>query len=276
VSVCLLSSAACTKENQDICSESPGELFERRIEPLLSADHPNTCAECHAGGLDLESFLRSDSCESMACLKAEGLVNLEHPAQSVLLSFLDRATPTSELITKEIIAEERDAFLSWIEHESKCQGCADAICEGRDPSSCERDSDLGAVLDPTNDPGDCDRTTIERLFRGTIYESRSRCTPCHVKEELAAAPDAPRWLFRTGECEVASLATLRAIEDSGYIDVEQPESSLLILKPLAEFQGGVAHGGHDKFVKGNDPAYDAFIYFVTRYGACQTGSAPHN
>jgi hypothetical protein len=67
---------------------------------------------------------------------------------------------------------------------------------------------------------------------------------------------------------VASLATLRAIEEFGYIDVSEPESSPLLLKPLAEFQGGVWHGGHDKFVKDNDPGYDAFLYFLERYSSC--------
>lgn len=71
---------------------------------------------------------------------------------------------------------------------------------------------------------------------------------------------------------VSSLATLRTIEESGYIDTDDPESSLLLLKPLAEFQGGLKHGGHDKFVKNGDAGYDAFLYFLERYGACATDS----
>jgi hypothetical protein len=47
---------------------------------------------------------------------------------------------------------------------------------------------------------------------------------------------------------------------------------LILQKPLAEFQGGLEHGGHDKFVSGgSDSAYNAFLYFVTRYAACETG-----
>lgn len=260
----------CTKEKTTRCDESPGELFERRIAPLLDADHPNTCTQCHTAGLDLEGFLRPDVCESMACLKQGGLVNLNAPKQSVLLAWIDRAEPTSALITEDIIAEERAAFLSWIEHEAACQACADASCTGREPSSCDLSADLEAAFSEETDPGGCDRPTIEKLFRGTIYADRNRCSPCHFEEEKTVAPDAPRWLHRTGDCMVSSLATLRSIEDSGYIDVDDPESSLLLLKPLAEFQGGVWHGGHDKFVKNNDPGYDAFLYFLSRYGACAT------
>jgi hypothetical protein len=129
-----------------------------------------------------------------------------------------------------------------------------------------------ASYSQNTDPGDCDRTTIERLFRGTAYAERGRCSPCHYREETKAAPDAPRWLTRTGDCQIAALATLRNIEGSGYIDVDEPEQSLILQKPLAEFQGGLEHGGHDKFVSGgSDSAYNAFLYFVTRYAACETG-----
>lgn len=266
--------AGCRDEDAiTICEESPGALYERRIAPLLSTEHPNTCATCHTAGIDLERFLREDACESMACLVQDGLVNLDEPAQSVILAWIDRAEPQSELITPDIIAEEHAAFLSWIEHEAACRACAEGACTGREAQSCERDAQLEAALSQVNDNGACDRESIERLFRGTIYAERDRCAPCHFEEEKNAAPDARRWLHRTGDCNVASLATLRAIEEFGYIDTNDPESSLLLLKPLAEFQGGLPHGGHDKFVKENDRGYAAFLYFLERYSACANGSS---
>lgn len=266
-----LSVVACNGDRKaDACEQSPGELYEQRVVPLLQSDTPSSCARCHAGGLDLDDLLREDACESMACLLAEGLVDLDHPERSVLLSFILRSEPESELITDEVVRLEYEAFLSWIEHEATCRECEGSTCSGREGTSCETDDPLDTAFTMETDPGDCDRATLERLFRGTAYAERGRCSPCHFEEETTAAPNAPRWMTRTGTCQVAALATLQNIEASGYIDVEDPENSLLLLKPLAEVQGGLSHGGHDKFVKGNDAAYDNFLYFVSRYGACAT------
>ncbi len=250
------------------CDESPGKLFARRIEPLLSAEHPETCGQCHVGGVRLASFLRDTACESMACLQAEGLVNLEDPETSVLLSWIERAEPESQLITADVILEERAAFLEWIEHEAECGSCQNVACSEVTSTQCETGDDLLSPFEAETDPGDCGRETMDRLFRGTVYKHRSRCSPCHFTEENSATADAPHLFQRTGDCRVASLGSMERILSGPYIDLQKPEDSLLILKPLAEVEGGVPHGGHDKFVKSGDDAYDAFLYFVTRYAEC--------
>lgn len=249
------------------CNESPGLLFERRVEPLFGQDHPNTCAECHAGGIDLESFLRKDACESMACLKSQGLVDLNAPSRSVLLKFILRSDPQSDLITKQTIAEEHQAFLSWIEHEATCGSCAEVACPDAESPSCETGDDLADAINPENDPGDCHPTTLERLFRGTVYYYRGRCNPCHFQEEPTATSEAPRWLSRTGSCQVASLASYQNAVESGYINDEDPLSSLLLLKPLAEADGGLPHGGHDK-LQATESFYDSIRHFLRRHAEC--------
>ncbi|HSC88197.1 MAG TPA: hypothetical protein VLC09_13030 [Polyangiaceae bacterium] len=293
------------------CRSTPGEQFERRITPLLEADHPNTCAQCHTGGgVDLASFLRPDACESMACLKAQGLVDLEHPERSVLLSWIDRASPqpaggtpsphepaaaggaggqtggsemrgdagggvsnggaspqpASPLITQAILDQERLGFLQWIEHEAACGSCADVACPDAAEARCEADATLPAALDASNDPGDCEQATLERLFRGTIYEWRGRCYPCHFEGTTGNA-DAPRWATDLGNCQVASLATMQNVLASHYVDLAVPTRSLILLKPLAVSDGGVEHGGHDKFTR-DDPAYEAYVLWLTRYAEC--------
>lgn len=269
----LMSALGCAqKETEEVldCSAPPSKLFEKRVAPLFEEEHPNTCAQCHAGGIDLERFLRPDACESMACLQADGLVDLENPEASVLLSFIDRAEPDNSLITEEVIAEERSAFLGWIEHEAECGGCEGVECGERSTGDCDSQDMLDESYSPAEDPGDCDRETLEKLFRGTVYFWRGRCSPCHFQEEETADERAPRWLSRTGDCQVASLASLRKIEESGYIDSSDAKSSLLLLKPLAEFDGGVPHIGHDKLLANDDPAYDNFLHFLDRYVACET------
>lgn len=249
------------------CSARPSALFEERILPLLKEEHPNTCAQCHAGGIDLASFLRPDPCESMACMRERGLVNLDDPEASVILTFIERAEPESELVTTEVIDLERSAFLSWIRHEAHCQGCASISCPEPPPPACDLSDDSG-ILTIETDTGGCERETMERLFRGTIFNWRNRCSPCHFQEEEAAPARAPRFFSRTGSCQVASLNTLQNVERSGYIDIAQPEKSLLVRKPLDVAEGGVPHEGHAKFQR-SDRAYEDFIHFLERYAECQ-------
>jgi hypothetical protein len=261
--------AACDAQlgGMDVCAQSPGALYEQRIAPLLHADHPNVCAQCHAGGsVDLASFLRHDACESMACLKDRGLVNLERPESSVLLSWIERAEPESELITEKVISEERAGFLEWIEHEAACGACAATVCPEASAPRCD-EVDTVTSFTAASDPGDCGRETLEKLFRGTIYPTHLRCSPCHL-EGTAGNEDAPRWATEIGSCEVAALATQQNVIDMGLVDVEAPEESWLLLKPLGEHGGGLPHGGASKFVKG-DADYQAYLYWLSRYGACR-------
>jgi hypothetical protein len=176
--------------------------------------------------------------------------------------------PDSPLIDENIVAEEKAAFLEWFEHEAECGACADTECPDPAPSGCAADEVLENAYDAETDPGDCGDETLERLFRGTVYTWRSRCAPCHI-EGAEPSIGAPRFFFETGDCGVASLASLNRILGTGLIDVEEPLQSLLLLKPLAESDGGVAHGGQDKFVAQHDPAYDGFVHFLERYGACK-------
>ena len=251
------------------CAESPGALFEQRVAPLLASDHPNSCSTCHASGVALTDFVRGDACEAMACLKNAGLVDLEQPHRSVLLSWIGRVEPESELIGDQVISEERAAFLQWFRHEASCGACSDVECPDTQLSRCDSLKDDENRFGAENDPGDCGQETLERLFRGTIYLNRGRCTPCHFESSKTAAADAPRFIADTGTCQVASLATMIRITDSGYINFEEPKSSLLLTKPLAETRGGVEHGGHDKFSGPSDQGYIAFLYFLERYASCE-------
>ncbi len=204
----------------------------------------------------------------MACLKAQGLVDLSDPENSVLLSWIGRAEPESELIDDETVSEEYAAFLEWFRHEAECDGCADIVCPDSEPAFCDRSDAVDAVFDREDDPGDCDQGTLERLFRGTVYENRGRCSPCHFESNEHATPNAPRFIADTGTCQVASLATMLRVVDAGYININVPETSPILTKPLPESAGGVVHEGHAKFSGRSDSAYLDFAHFVERYAAC--------
>ncbi len=250
---------------------TPGEgdsLFEQRIAPLLQTDRPSTCNQCHLSGVDLTAFVRPTPCQTMSCLDARGLVDLARPDESLILQWIARATPDSELITDAVIAEEYGGFLEWIEQAAFCGACEgaedleDPCGEGDESVICEFDDPESAPA--FEDPGDCSDYTREALFRHKVYAWRDRCYPCHFD---SSKQKAPKWIT-TGPCALASLATLRNVQEGEFLSLEQPAASRLLLKPLAEDAGGVEHGGHDKFASVDDPAYRDFLYWIEREAEC--------
>jgi hypothetical protein len=67
---------------------------------------------------------------------------------------------------------------------------------------------------------------------------------------------------------------MHTVQKSGYLDVVEPNASLLLLKPLAEAEGGVMHGGHDKFADAEDPSYVDFLYWLEREAKCAQEAPP--
>jgi hypothetical protein len=172
------------------------------------------------------------------------------------------------LITEAVIEAEYAAFHEWISYVADCGACSKARCSsGQEAGFCELDVDPAEPYDGAGDSGGCDDKSLERVFLETVYTTRGRCYPCHFTSTQNPRPGATLWLVEGENCEVSSLATLRNVLSNGYVNVDEPEQSLLLLKPLAVGDGGVVHGGHDKFTTG-EPAYDNFVYWLTRYGNC--------
>jgi hypothetical protein len=267
--VAMAMTPSCGGESEaERCERQTSDLFERRIAPLLAADQPKSCNQCHLSGIDISSFVKGDACRTMACLVADGLVDLDTPEESTLLAWIQRAEPESSLITEQVIEQEYDAVPEWIVMESECRSCSQQACNKRDEDpACDVAPEPLTDFDADLDTGACDDKSLEQLFYDTVYAFRGRCYPCHFSSNTAV--DAPKWLRTEGSCEASSLSTMKAILNSGYVDTEDPGQSLLLLKPLSEDAGGVEHGGHDKFVPEGDLAYDNFLYFLTRYGACK-------
>lgn len=269
-------SARCASDDPpESCGTSPTEIYERRIEPLLLDDNPKTCNQCHLSGVDLSAFVRSTPCETMACLVADGLVDPSQPGESEILAWIRRAEPDSALITERVIDAEYAGFLQWIEASAACpSACDGAVCtapSSRSGCRVEPDPVEPPVID-TGDP-DCSAQALEQRFLDEVYAFRGRCFPCHFDNELDEDPSIPRWISTRGNCNNGSIETLRLATRAGYLDLDQPEQSLLLLKPLTEFSGGVPHGGGQKFEGEDDPAYQSFLAFIRSYSRCQEGSA---
>ena len=98
-------------------------------------------------------------------------------------------------------------------------------------------------------------------FTNNIWPMRFRCMNCHTEGTAASKKlveehgERVAWFKAAGP--EATLAYLRA---SKLIDVDAPEKSLLLRKPLGE----VKHGGGKKFVAG-DQGYKAFRAFLEDY-----------
>lgn len=249
------------------CAAAPSDLFTKRIAPLLASDRPKTCNTCHLSGVDLQMFVQETPCQTMACLDTRGLVDLEDPQGSTILQWIARADPQSPLIDQQVIDEEYQAFLAWIEVSAECGLCytGETPCGEPVAATCPADTPGGDPGgEPFEDPGDCAPLTRETLFRHKVYAWRDRCYPCHFDNKDVVAP---KWIA-TGSCELGSLTTMRNVLGGGLVDLDNPGASLLLLKPLAESAGGLPHGGDDKFADVNDPAYLDFLAWIEREAAC--------
>jgi hypothetical protein len=274
------------------CDEAPAgpictpdasiELYQRRIEPILKDDHPRSCNQCHLAGIDLSLFVKDTPCQTMACMEKLGLVDLAQPEASKVLSWIGRAKPESTLITADVIAKEHAAFLEWIRYSASC---GKQVCATYDDPCGQNQADASTVCDIASDagvdyvdPGDCKELTLEQLFSADVYKWRGRCYPCHFASDKSVAA-AQKWISDVdtsltvsgAACASGSLATMRTALRLGLVDLNTPTQSLLLLKPLG--QGGVPHGGGEKFDGAEDATYQSFLHWVDRYSACAAQDA---
>jgi hypothetical protein len=200
----------------------------------------------------------------------DGLVDLQAPEESEVLSWIERADPESDLITEQVIQAEYDAFFEWIDHAASCGACSGFSCgERKDSGFCDLEVEPATAFDASMDPGDCSDKTMEQLFLETVYVSRGRCYPCHFESAENPPEGAYPWIVETENCEASSLSTMRNVLARGYVDLNDWEKSFLLTKPLAESDGGVEHGGHDKFtIDTEDPVYENYLYWLERYVGC--------
>jgi len=270
--------ADCERDEGWVCSDGESlDLFERRIAPLLSGERQTTCNECHLAGVDLGIYGKGDPCTTMACMVESGIVDLETPDDSLVLDWILRAEPASELITDDVIRAEHDAVLEWIRYNAECGAEVCAPVEnpcGPPPSgSCDVPvSSSGSGRKPWDDPGDCRDATLEAGFGALVYSWRGRCFPCHFDSHVGEPLDAPRWIV-DGECNLGALQSMRNVVELGLLDAQNPANSLLLLKPLAVDAGGVEHGGHDKFAGVEDSAYQDFLAWIERWAQCQAATS---
>ena len=60
----------------------PMELFEQRIMPIFKSPDPSSCVQCHLAAVDLKEYILPSHEKTFASLRAQGLVDVEHPNRS--------------------------------------------------------------------------------------------------------------------------------------------------------------------------------------------------
>jgi hypothetical protein len=230
-------------------------IFQKRIVPILQAQRPSSCSECHLSGVDLKDYIRPTQPETFAALREGGLIDVKNPAGSKLLKFIDRKPEKPSLITAKIRAEESAAFRAWIEAAVKDPVLAAA--KTADPN-------IGAQL-PPEVIRHARQDRVLQSFLDNVWAESGRCAACHSPDRNAQQRkkhgDHISWI-KLGDPQ----ATLDHLLENELIDLKDPDKSLLLLKPLNK----VEHGGGLKMTVG-DRTYRQFRTFIDDYAAAKAG-----
>lgn len=101
-------------QNSRNATASSEEIFRQRLLPIFSSPNPSSCTECHLTGVALKDYFRPSEAETFSALVNQGLVDLDNPKSSKILTFIERAPDNSSLVQKKVRQKELDAFRDWI------------------------------------------------------------------------------------------------------------------------------------------------------------------
>jgi hypothetical protein len=271
------------------------ELFEQRIMPIFRSPQPSSCVQCHLASVDLKDYILPSHERTFVSLRDQGLIDINHPEKSKILTLiqmgekdLDRG---AKLIHEKTRKAEYEAFVAWIK-----------ACCG-DPKLASLPSLTGADVARPDRPDPVIRHTrkdrILDSFIRNVWSQRMRCFPCHTPNELdqnLAQHEKPRETHRQFVEQFGQRMnifrqtpeeTLRQLILSSkkppkdrlpLINVEQPTSSLLLLKPLAKLPAKdeddqflppssiepVTHMGGRKMFP-DDHTYKSFLAWIQDY-----------
>lgn len=252
LSVCIGTSSRAAEPSNSLTST---EFFARRILPIAQAQRASSCTECHFSGVELKQYVLADEASTFAALRAAGLIDVAQPDKSKLLQFIARKPEREDPTLARVRTEELAAFQGWI---------ATAVRNPELLASSPSARSIGTEL-PPEVIRHARRDHVLNAFVENVWVEMERCVNCHSPERNQR--------FRKEHGEQVSwitprdpAATLQFLADQGLIDVDEPEKSLLLLKPL----GIVEHAGHVKFVVGSRTDQQ-FRGFLNDYAAAAKG-----
>ena len=237
---------------EEALSQTPAEVFEKRIVPIFKSPNPSSCVQCHLAGVDLKDYILPDAEKTFRSLRDQGLIDLAEPEKSKIVQLIDMggaASKAPNAIHAKVRKAEREAFVAWIaacvaDPKLKEAPKLDEKERAKPPRSVEviRHARKDQMLDS---------------FEKNVWAWRFRCMNCHT--EGTPQNDKYRKEFGNRVAWVkqdGAAATLEYVIASKLIDLAKPEESLLLRKPLGE-----KHEGGLKFVVGDD-AYKGFRAWI--------------
>jgi hypothetical protein len=258
VSSLILAGTATPVPARTRMSSPPSQaVFERRIRPLLTAKDPSSCAECHLSGVDLKDYIRPTEAETFTALRQQGLIDLKRPENSRLLRFIKMSRPKSPLVTQNTRNTEYAAFRDWILAAAASPKLANT---GSAPVK------KGVRVGPNVPTAVIRHTRIDAVvasFQRHVWSQEGRCMNCHVPGNKNIEKFGPRVAWFVPNDPEATMHNLIA---QGNVNIEKPDQSLLLLKPLNRVQ----HGGGVKMVYG-DAGYKLFRAWLEDYAASVQG-----
>ncbi len=242
---------------------SPRDVFEQRIMPIFRSPEPASCIQCHLASVDLKDYIRPSHEQTFASLRDQGLIDLEHPEQSKILTLIRMGQKDldegARLIHEKTRTAEYAAFAEWI---AAC--CADPALKALPKLS---ETELARPAVPDEVIRHSRKSRLVDSFVRNVWSQRMRCFPCHTPHELDESNPAQKMAIQrhrefmdkfgpqygkrmdifaaTPEATVdALIEKSRNVPDGELplINLEDPRQSLLVLKPTSKVPAKEANG----------------------------------
>ncbi len=253
---------SCLSVQADETAANALAIFQHRIAPILNSPMKSSCTECHLSGVDLKDYIGDSQEETFTSLRAAGMIDIAHPENSKILTFIQRAPEKSTPMGEQVRHQEYEAFKAWI---------VAASSDGMLVSLAADTNQLGpevplAVIRHTR------LDHVVQSFRENIWSEMGRCVNCHSPElnrkmvgrsgHTQEEVDAISWIVPRDPA-----GTLQKLVDTGNIDLDEPDASLVLTKPI----GIEEHGGGPKFALGSNTDKN-FRRFLNDYAAAVEGT----
>jgi hypothetical protein len=252
LTLCLLAVGTVRAED----APTPEQVFEKRILPIFKSPNPSSCTQCHLAAVDLKNYILPSHEKTFLSLRDQGLIDLDNPEKSKILQLIQMGASDKSpaaLINAKVRRAEYEAFAAWIKSGARDPKLRDA--PKLDPA--ERAAPKRPVAVIRHDRED----RLLESFTNTIWAMRFRCMGCHTEGSIENQKNVKEYGARVAWMKAAGPeATLDYLRSSKLINIDDPEKSTLLLKPL----GAVKHGGGKKFAPG-DQGYKAFREFIDDY-----------
>ena len=212
-------------------AESPTEIYQRRVVPLLQSSKASSCSECHLQGVNLHDFLTSDPKATFASLRARGWIDMEHPSESKILQFIAKTPENSTDLLDKVRKSELEGIGEWIRASIQDPESLNVPL----PELTDLKLDAQLILHSRKDQ-------VLTRFIDIIWSQMERCANCHSPDrnfkQVEKHGERMSWIVPNSPAE-----TLQLLEDRQLINIEAPRASLLKTKALGKDE----HGGGVKF-----------------------------